>query len=741
MLDVTAWEENRNNGLLTGVLAVLAKWGKRAVSCEAELEADTGANRTSIFHMDMRGAGHDGSWTALESAKRNGALISYSLNEDTPLILNNMDENRRKVIEGLHYADLVSLSEEALSYITGTKDLEKGTLLIAELYDVKLVLMNLEAKDCYYRLGTQTGCIPYVGDKHAAGSGEGDAVFEAGILYSLLEREGLLEALTVMELQQMIAFALTARALAGTKEDGVIAIPSLEDIQELLNQADAAEGLTDTYRPQYHFTPADGWMNDPNGMVYYEGEYHLCYQYHPWSSKWGPMHWGHAVSRDLVHWEFRPAALKPDRHGFIFSGSTVVDWKDTSGFFDGGSGLVAIFTHADEYPETGRPRQRQSLAYSKDKGRTWVKYACNPVLQDEDITDFRDPKVFWHEQSGRWVMVLAAGDHARFYISPNLIDWTLSGTFGEAEGSHDGVWECPDLFELPVDGDTGHSRWVLLISIGDQGGLPEGSRTQYFIGHFDGERFVNDLPAETILWMDHGRDNYAGVTWSDVPDTDGRRILIGWMSNWKYANLTPTERWRSAMTIPRVMGLTSTKDGIRLIQTPVEELHGLRREAVKLADVTVQPGHNPLADFKGSQYELEAVFELGTAAEFGFKVRCGEQEETVVGYDAVTNELFIDRTQSGVSDFHPQFACKHGAVLEPEGPKLHMRIYVDWSSVEVFAGGGRAVLTDQIFPSPESGGLELYVKDGSLKLVSLSIYSLDSIHGNHTLRTEEAAKL
>lgn len=662
---------------------------------------------------------------AIRLARKHGLLIAYDPNLRLALWPDPETAGQR-IREGLAHADAVKLSLEELEFLTGTDDLESGTERLAAEFPVKLLLVTLGEQGCFYRMGGLTRRIPGFKVRPVDTTGAGDA-FWAGMLHGILNAGGL-ERLTEMELQQIIVFANAMGALATTRKGGIPAMPSLEEVDALVNRVETSDSL-EPYRPQYHFTPPTGWMNDPNGMVYFNGEYHLCYQYHPWSTLWGPMHWGHAVSRDLVHWEHLPVAMRPDANGYIFSGSAVVDGENTSGLFPEGSGLVAVFTHADEYPGTERPRQRQSLSYSTDNGRSWIKYPGNPVLADEAVTDFRDPKVFRHGPSGRWVMVLAAGDHVRFYHSRDLLEWTLAGTFGEAEGSHDGVWECPDLFELPVEGQPGSSRWVLLVSIGDQEEHQEGSRTQYFIGSFDGERFVNGNPPQTVLWADHGRDNYAGVTWSDVPEEDGRRLYMGWMSNWKYANQTPTGSWRSAMTLPRVLSLREFSGGIRLVQCPAPELMPLRREKVLLEDLTLMPGHNPLASCKGTQYELIAEFELGTASEFGFKLRSSGGEETVVAYDAVTNELFVDRSRSGKVEFHPAFGCRHGAALEPEGAAVRLRIFVDWSSVEVFGGSGQTVLTDLIYPSPESDGLELYVKDGSVRLVALELYAMESIYG------------
>ncbi|KQX48479.1 glycoside hydrolase family 32 protein [Paenibacillus sp. Root444D2] len=479
------------------------------------------------------------------------------------------------------------------------------------------------------------------------------------------------------------------------------------------------------FRPQLHFTPKDQWMNDPNGMVFYEGEYHLFYQYHPESTVWGPMHWGHAVSQDLVHWEHLPIALAPDEHGAIFSGSVVVDKHDTSGFFGGMSGLVAIFTHHDTKPGTDLTRQRQSLAYSADRGRTWTKYVNNPVLIEEALPDFRDPKVFWFNPQQSWVMVIAAGDVIRFYKSPNLIDWTHSGEFGVGQGSHDGVWECPDLFELPVDGDTINKRWVLIVSIGEDANFVEGSRTQYFIGSFNGDTFVPEESPAPLLWLDHGRDNYAGVTWSDVPEQQGRRLFIGWMNNWKYANVIPTSNWRGAMTLPRELTLKAELEGVRLLQKPICELQAQRRSEQSWA--AFELNNSELTITHGDLLEIIAEFEFDDELEFGLKLRASESEETIVGYSTHEQQLFIDRSRSGAIDFHSDFACKHSALLKAETGNVKLHIFVDRSSVEAFANDGKLAMTDQIFPLSSSTGIKLYAKDGSVKVKSLRIYMLNSI--------------
>src|SRR5258708_21350232 len=319
------------------------------------------------------------------------------------------------------------------------------------------------------------------------------------------------------------------------------------------------------YRPQFHFSPAANWTNDPNGLIYYKGEYHLFYQYHPFSMVWGPMHWGHAVSPDLIHWTQLPIALYPDELGRIFSGSAVADVNNTSGMLPGG-GLVAIFTYHKSV--NGERQESQGMAYSADNGRTWTKYAGNPVIPAGG-KDFRDPKVFWHAESGRWVLVLAAGDRLKLYTSPDLIHWTFASDFGVHQGAHTGVWECPDMFPLKVDGQT---KWVVLTSLD---GAPAGGRgTQYFIGSFDGKTFTNENSPTVTLWMDFGRDNYAGITYNNEPD--GSLVLIAWINDWTYARNIPTSPWRGAMTIPRQLELKQLADGIRLVESPVKQLESLR---------------------------------------------------------------------------------------------------------------------------------------------------------------------
>ena len=476
------------------------------------------------------------------------------------------------------------------------------------------------------------------------------------------------------------------------------------------------------YRPQFHFTPEKNWMNDPNGLVFYKGEYHLFYQHNPFGNSWGHMSWGHAVSKDLVHWQHLPVALAEENGVMIFSGSAVVDWNNTSGLCKGSdlkdkSCLVAIYTAHIE----GK-NQSQHIAYSNDRGRTWTKFAGNPVI-DVGYKDFRDPKVFWHEATKRWVMVVSVSKEqkVRFYGSPNLEQWELLSEFGPAGVKHDGMlWECPDLFELPVEGQPGKKRWVLIVNI-NPGGIAGGSGGQYFVGNFDGRKFTNDNPGDTALFVDHGKDFYAGVTFSDAPN--GRRILIGWMSNWHYAGKEPTSPFRTAQSIPRVLSLRQTVAGIRLIQQPIAELKTLRNNAAALKAVNILANSAPKELLVGDALELVAEYEVGKDSAALIRLR-SELSETVVGYDTATGKMFIDRTRSGDVGFHPNFAGRHEVALAPKQGRIKLHVFVDRSSVEVFGNDGEAALTDRIFPPSPKQRVELA---GNAKCLLLQGWELRSI--------------
>jgi fructan beta-fructosidase len=495
------------------------------------------------------------------------------------------------------------------------------------------------------------------------------------------------------------------------------------------------------YRPQFHYSPERNWMNDPNGMVYYEGEYHLFYQHTPHDTRpdFANMHWGHAVSKDLLHWEELPPAIPPGEDGAIFSGSAVVDKYNTSGFFDEeGSGLVAIYTNEGNTAQPGKP-QVQSIAYSRDKGRTWLKYVGNPVLFPNQTLDFRDPKVFWHDESSMWVMVLAVRDRVEFYTSPNLKEWSYASEFGsDIIGTHRGVFECPEVFQIQIEDEQGSAKWILTLSVGDRNGVnpndPEppagGSGMMYFVGDFDGKAFTLDETLESIdaiKWIDHGSDFYAAVTWDSIPLEDGRKIWVGWMNNWRYATTLPSKEWRGNMSIPRELRLRYYPEGLRLIQTPIKEVCQLREVLLSMGDLTLEPGVNVLAAVTAVKAEIIAEFELETAVEFGFKVRKSSEQETIIGYNVLDETLFVDRTKSGNIDFHPDFAAMHTAPMRPEHQRIQLTIYVDWSSIEVFGNKGKAVISDMIFPDFESQGVELYAKGGKAKVVSLQINDLAGI--------------
>ncbi len=680
----------------------------------------------------------------------------------------------------------------------------------------------------------------------------------------------------------------TARLLtAVTACAGLLAAPGLTaaGTDGPVGAAPAARASFDEpYRPAIHFTPARNWMNDPNGLVYYQGEYHLFYQYNPFGNVWGHMSWGHAVSTDLIHWEELPVAI-PDTPGeHIFSGSAVIDVHNTSGLGTRDNPpMIAVYTRTDKNTNI----QSQAIAYSLDRGRTFTKFNGGKPVLDIGARDFRDPKVQWYEPSKSWLMTVSnSADHTvGFYSSKDLKSWKKLSTFGPA-GATGGVWECPDLFQLPVDGDSGKTKWVLVVNI-NPGGIQGGSAAQYFIGDFDGTTFTaedqqdyvppagrvvadfegTDLtgwkltgqafgtapaagglpeqnpvsnvagkgvlnsfhggneatgtatsPAFTIQdsyvnfllgggdrpasekdpvtvnllvdgkvvrtatgtgsnaldwhswdvsafrgkqariraidnstgdfghlvldqvtmaakpatssaqrarWADYGKDYYAAVSWDGVPG--GKRIMIGWMSNWEYAQVAPTNPWRSAQSIPRVMGLRTIGGRVTLTSEPVPQLASLHAgEAVRVGDLSVPPGSHRLPGraAKGEVYELTATLDLRDARQAGFDVRTGQSQRTRIGYDARTQEIFIDRHRSGRDDFSGRFAGIHRAPLAARDGKVTLRVLVDTASVEVFANDGAVALTDTIFPDSSSTGIGTFSTGGTARVTDLSIQPL-----------------
>ncbi len=472
-------------------------------------------------------------------------------------------------------------------------------------------------------------------------------------------------------------------------------------------------------RPLYHFTAPANWMNDPNGLVHVDGEYHLFYQYNPTLPSWGSIHWGHAVSADLVHWIDLPVALAPDPVlGMPFSGSAVVDRDRTSGLCNGSTTdcVVTVFTHHGS-------AQVQSIAASTDRARTFQLYPSNPVLGNPGLIDFRDPKVFFHTPTRRWIMVLAAGNRIMLYGSSNLTTWSLLSTLGPNDSLGGHLLECPDLFELPVSNEAGVSRWVLKID-SNPGGRYGGSASRYLVGDFDGVRFTPFSPV--AQWSDFGADFYAAQSFSNLPN--GRHLWLAWMNNWAYANVLPTGSWRGAMTLPRELGLWHMPDGgYVLTQRPPAELQALREgpPSVDLSDEEITLPCPLLDGLTGDALEIQLAFEPGTAREIGVVVRQGAAEQTRIGYDAVREQLFVDRSASGHPVLRTSLPARHEVPLRPDGSGiLRLTIFLDRSSIEVFSGDGRATLTDLIFASPASRRTQLYAEGGQARLHSLRAWPL-----------------
>jgi fructan beta-fructosidase len=464
----------------------------------------------------------------------------------------------------------------------------------------------------------------------------------------------------------------------------------------------AQQLIKEPYRSQFHFTPAQFWMNDPNGMIFHNGTYHLFFQYFPGGTTWGPMHWGHAISKDMIRWEEQPIALYPDSLGYIFSGSAILDKNNSTGFGkDGKVPLVAIFTQHDPAGEKEHRTdyQVQSIAYSLDEGKSWVMYEGNPVLKNPGIVDFRDPKVMWYEPQKKWVMTLATKDRISFYSSPDLKNWIKESEFGAETGAHGGVWECPDLFELD---NHGKKQWVLLVSI-NPGAPNGGSGTQYFIGNFDGKKFT---PINTeSRWMDYGPDNYAGVTFSN---TGSRKILIGWMSNWLYGEKVPTEKWRSAMTIPRELKIKVDRNKPYLASEPVNEFAQLNSGSVVWKNAS--PGK--FFDLTTKTKNKNGTFKLSISklplADFSIVLSNNTGDELIIGYDRKNNNYFIDRTKSGKTDFYSEFAKINLAPRVSTEKNININLIADVSSVEMFADDGLSVMTSLFFPT--SIYTKLYIK-------------------------------
>ncbi len=490
------------------------------------------------------------------------------------------------------------------------------------------------------------------------------------------------------------------------------------------------------YRPNFHFTPKKGWTNDPNGMFYYNGYYHLFFQHYPDSNVWGPMHWGHAISTDMVRWTEKPIAIYPDEKGYIFSGSAIVDLKNTSGF---GSlknpPIVAMFTYHDPKKEkTGEPGvQSQGIAYSLDEGLTWKKYENNPVIEFPSIRDFRDPKMTWDNIHKQWLMVLAAGNKTIFYSSKNLKDWEKLSDFGENIGAHGGVWECPDFFPMMVNGKDEY-KWVLLLSI-NPGGPNRGSATQYFVGDFDGKTFVldktfaKDIENKKGIWIDYGKDNYAGVTWSNISETDGRKLFVGWMSNWEYANKVPTEKWRGSMTIPRELSLFEENGHYKVASLPIRELLNYASKTIKKDVIRIKDNKTVLFDKSLIDFSsLDIQFTLDNLKKdiYTFSISNSANNVVSFGLNKKENYFFIDRKKSGDLSFSDDFAKQISkAPFSGDFNKIDIRIIVDKTSIEVFYDNGKTVMTEIFFSDKPME--QFYVTKGNsdFKIENLTINQLN----------------
>lgn len=471
----------------------------------------------------------------------------------------------------------------------------------------------------------------------------------------------------------------------------------------------------ETFRPVYHHTPAYGWMNDPNGMFYKDGVYHLFFQYNPYGSVWGNMHWGHSTSSDLIHWNFEGVSIVPDAWGAIFSGSCVVDHNNTAGF--GKDAVIAFYTSAKSTP--WGDVQSESMAYSLDNGKTFVKYAGNPIITSLE-KDFRDPKVFWYAPGKHWVMILAVGQHMELYSSVNLKDWKKESEFGKMQGAHGGVWECPDLIELPVEGSR-EKKWVLICNI-NPGGPFGGSAAQYFVGSFDGKTFVNESPVQT-KWMDWGKDNYATVTWNNAPD--GRCIALGWMSNWQYANNVPTRQYRSANTIARDLTLYKAGEEFYLKSTPSREMKQARGEKVSVPSFKVTDSYkieSLLKDNNGA-YEIEMEIQVADASKISLNLQNEKGEQVSMYYDLLRKQFVMDRSKSGKVDFSNDFPAVTAAPVHA-GKTLRLHLFVDRSSIEAFGEDGKFVMTNLVFPSSPYNQMSFGTEGSGYTVSSFNVYKL-----------------
>ena len=499
----------------------------------------------------------------------------------------------------------------------------------------------------------------------------------------------------------------------------IMGLPEHAQCWKGLKQSDTFDlGNREKFRPLYHHTPLYGWMNDPNGMFYKDGVYHLYFQHNPYGSLWGNMSWGHSTSTDLVNWEFQGIPIRPDAWGTIFSGSAVIDHENTAGF--GKGAVVAIYT------SDNRGSQSQSIAYSLDNGQTFTKYAGNPVLTSTQ-RDFRDPKVFWYAPGKHWVMILAVGQEMQIFSSANLKEWKHESSFGAKQGAHGGVWECPDLVELPVE-DTQEKRWVLICNV-NPGGPFGGSAAQYFVGTFDGKKFTNEAPTET-KWMDWGKDNYATVTFSGTPN--GRVIAMGWMNNIQYQPLMPTRQYRGANTIARDLTLYRQDGELYLKSAPAKEMEKTRSEKKTIPAFTVKESRriSPLLDDNKGAYELVMNLRNHGASRIVFTLSNDQGEKIYMYYNIQRKKFVMDRSESGLTGFSRDFPALTAAPVH-DTDDIHLRIFVDRSSIEVFGDGGEYVMTNRVFPSTPYSTLTFEGRHGNYEVKSLSVYKIRTARDPH----------
>ncbi len=486
------------------------------------------------------------------------------------------------------------------------------------------------------------------------------------------------------------------------------------------------------YRPNFHFTPKSGWMNDPNGMFFYKGLYHLFYQYYPDDTVWGPMHWGHATSKDMITWNEQKIALYPDAKGYIFSGSAVVDRNNTSGL---GSlqnpPIVAMYTNHDVQSEKegNMDYQTQAIAYSLDEGMTWTKYSKNPVIKNPNLKHFRDPKMIWDEIHKQWIVVIAADIETKIYRSSNLIDWEFASAFGKDLGVHGAPWECPDFFPIKVEG-TDELKWVLLQSI-NPGGPNGGSATQYFVGDFDGKTFsvdnsfLNDLKKVQALWVDYGKDNYAGVTWSNIPDKDGRKLFIGWMSNWQYASKVPTKVWRSAMTIPRELKLIKNEGHYRIVSLPVKELDKYISKTLQKDKIVVNENQIIVDNSTADMSKLDISFtvaDIKVNDNYDFVLSNNQNNALHFGINKKENIFYIDRKKVSQHSFSDDFTKKVStAPIITDFSSIQVRLIIDKTSIEIFYDNGTTVMTEIFFPDFPMESLSVVKTNSNFELNNVII--------------------